>query len=53
MACEINERIEEEWHTGDEYDQLVAKADRLERFIKYLRLKRQFEPPSDNGEDSG
>ena len=44
MACEIDERIENEWHTGDEYDRLQWKHERLSRFIEYLRLKREFEP---------
>lgn len=44
MAAEIGERIENEWHTGDEWDELVWKQERLERFIEYLRLKQQFEP---------
>jgi len=44
MIWEIDERIEEEWHTGDEWHELRAKRDRLSRFKDYLELHKQFNP---------
>jgi hypothetical protein len=42
LLYHLNQRLENEWHTGDEYDDLVWKIDRLERFREYVKLDRQF-----------
>ena len=44
MIHDIDARIESEWFTGDEYDRLIAKRDRLARFKEYVKLRRQFTP---------
>jgi len=44
LLHELNDRLENEWHTGDEYDTLVHRIDRLERFKEYVELHRQFQP---------
>lgn len=44
MALELTDKIENQWHTGGEYDELVWKRDRLERFKEYVNLHRQFNP---------
>jgi len=44
MIWEINDRIENEWHTGDAYHRLKAKRDRLSDFKDYLELHKRFNP---------
>lgn len=38
----LDKSLEEEWHTGDEYDRLIWKIDRLERFREYVNLHKEF-----------
>jgi len=42
LHYKLSERLENEWFTGDEYDNIVWKLDRIERFKKYVELHRQF-----------
>jgi hypothetical protein len=35
---------DEEWHTGDGYDCLQARIDRLDRFKQYVKLHKEFGP---------
>jgi hypothetical protein len=44
MMHDFGDRIENEWHSGDEYDLLIEKRDRLMRFHDFLRLHEQFTP---------
>lgn len=42
MCYDIQDRLDDEWHSGDEYDRLVAKLNRLDRFKEYVKLHREF-----------
>jgi hypothetical protein len=44
MLHELRHRRDNEWHTGDEYDKITGKIDRLERFMTYVELRREFSP---------
>jgi hypothetical protein len=41
---ELRRRRDEEWHTGDEYDKITARIDRLERWHRYVKLDAEFGP---------
>ena len=44
MIHDLKDRRDNEWHTGDSYDEVVWKIDRLERFHEYVKLDKQFGP---------
>ncbi|QAS68845.1 hypothetical protein HFTV1-gp12 [Haloferax tailed virus 1] len=42
LIFEEEKALENEWHTGDEYDNRLWKIERLKRFKKYVELHREF-----------
>ena len=44
MIWGIDERIEEEWHTHDDWHDLQAKRHRLSDLKDYLQLHKRFIP---------
>ena len=40
----LKRRRDDEWHTGDEYDRIVARIARLERWHEYVKLDKEFGP---------
>ena len=41
---ELRRHRDEEWHTGDEWDAITARIERLERWHRYVKLDREFRP---------
>jgi hypothetical protein len=44
MCWELEQRIENEWMTGDERHKVEAKLTRLSRFKEYVKLHEEFNP---------